>query len=122
VSTTQDQRRWPNGLALIALIAFALIVPTIALFGMIFASSWLGTTASDLDRIEKFVWGVVATTSCAVALVSALVAAIFGGRMTRVLACVTVPLALFGLYFYGSNTIIASHELPTAMIARTAAD
>ncbi len=121
MSITQDQRQWPNSLALLALIAFALIIPTIALLGMAFASPWLGAT-SDFDRIEKFGWGIVATTSCALALVGALVAAIFGGRMTRVLAWVTVPLALFGLYFYGSNTIIASQELPAATTAQAAAN
>jgi hypothetical protein len=42
--------------------------------------------------------------------------------MTRVLAWVTVPLALFGLYFYGSNTIIASQELPAATTAQAAAN
>lgn len=117
MSTPPPGRRWPDGLAIVALLAFALVIPAVALFGMVFAAPWFTGAASDADKIEQYVWGVVATTSAAIALVTAVVAAILGGRRARVLAWVTVPLALIGLYFFGGNTVSASHELPAASAA-----
>jgi hypothetical protein len=103
---------WPNLLAAIALAGFALLIPFVALGGMLDAASWFGSTPSEADRIASFWWALTATISVSIALALAVVAAIAGGRAAKVLAFITVPLTLVGLYFYGSITVSAADKLP----------
>lgn len=101
-------------MASIALVVFTVFIPFLALAGVIGAASWFGSAQSDADKIESFAWSLAAVISLVIAFVGALVAAMAGGRAARILACITVPLTLGGLVFFGALTASSGDRLPHA--------
>jgi hypothetical protein len=118
----QSRPAWANPAASIALVVFTVFVPFLAFAGVIGAASWFGSTQSDDDRIASFVWSLVAVISLVIAFVVAVVAAVAGGRAARILACITVPLTLVGLVFFGALTASSGDRLPQATASPTVAE
>ena len=113
---------WSSPAASIALIVFTVFIPFLAFAGVIGAASWFGSTQSDADKVTSFAWSLAAVISLVIAFVLAVVAAMAGGRAARILACVTVPLTLVGLVFFGALTASSADRLPQATTSPIAAE
>lgn len=115
MSTAQRKRpAWATPAATIALVGFAGVVPVVAFGGVLGSTSWFGGEQSPSQVVASYAWGLTGTISFAIALTLGIVAAIAGRRAARVLVCITVPLALIGLYVFGAITASADRNLPHA--------
>lgn len=92
---------WTEYLGFTSLLLFALAVPFFAFFNALTAVSWFGAQSQPGEREEQFTWLIVGIASNALAIVLALIAAAAGKKAARVLAAVTVPIALVGVVFLG---------------------
>jgi len=103
---------WSETLGFANLLLFALAIPFFALYGAFASVSWLGAQSRPGEREEQLVWLTIGATSAGLAVLIAVITAFIGPRSARILAAITLPIALVGFGFMGLATKGAADSLP----------
>ncbi len=101
MSASAKSPTWTEYVGFAALLLFALAIPFFAFYGALTSVPWFGAQSQPGDRQEQYTWLMVGLASNVLAIVLAAVAAGAGKRPARVLAAITLPIALVGVVILG---------------------
>jgi len=113
MSAATTKVTWPDYLGMVNLLVFAISLPVFSFYAAIQSVTWF-TGYQPGEREEQLTWFMVGLASTGLAIVLAGISAVAGGRHARVLAGITIPLAVLGFAFFGLATKGAADSLPEA--------